>query len=390
MKVCMLSSVHPCFDVRIFQKEARSLAEAGYQVTLVAIADFREKVVDQVRVLGLPQHKTRAFRPLNWYRILRIAVRDKAELYHLHDPELLLVGSIIRVLTRRPIIYDVHENYPQDILTKEWIPRALRRPISWIFEVFEDAMVKFVDGVVVVNQHLAERFDGKSRVVRVSNYSRIEQFMSERPELGQGKERLKPHFVYMGRISDDRGIYECIKALDRLNDENVEFICAGRIGHVSNQELRPLLDGSQSSALFQYLGLLPYADIPLLLRGALAGLLCFQATPNNLLGTPNKLFEYMSAGIPVIASDFPLIRQVVLEADCGLLVQPDDVEEIAKAMTHVLHNPEDARRMGRNGLHAARERYNWQIEEKKLLSLYQDLLRSQSVAGHAEQDGRRE
>ena len=383
MKVCVLSSVHPCFDVRIFQKEARSLAEAGYQVTLVGIGDFGERVVDQIRVLGLPQPRSRALRFLNWYRILRIALREKADLYHFHDPELLLVGSIIRFLTKRPIIYDVHENYPQDILTKEWIPGGLRKAISKIFRVFEDVMVRFADGVVVVNKHLAERFSGKSRVVTVSNYSRIERFIGEGRELEQGRERLKPYFVYAGRISDDRGIYECLQALGELNDENVELVCAGRIGYVSNQEFKMLLDGSQSATLFQYLGLLPYEDMPPLFRGALAGLLCFQATPNNLLGTPNKLFEYMSAGIPVIASNFPFIREVVLEAGCGLLVQPDDVEEIAMAMTHLLRDPADARRMGANGLHAARERYNWHVEEEKLLSLYRALLGTESVAGAA-------
>lgn len=376
MKVCMLSSLHPCFDVRIFQKEAKSLAAAGHRVTLVGIADFAEKMVDDVRILGLPQSRTRALRPLNWYRILRIALRERADLYHFHDPELLLVGSLIKVLTKTPIIYDVHENYPEDILTKEWIPKALRKAISYVFRIFEDTMVKFVDGVVVVNERLAERFSGKSRVVTVLNYSRVEQFVGQGPGLDQDKGRLKPHFVYTGRISDDRGIYECVQALRRLGHENVKLICAGRIGHVNNQEFKILLGGSQSSARFQYLGLLPYADIPPLLRGALAGLLCFQTTPNNLLGTPNKLFEYMSAGIPVIASDFPFIRDVVLEADCGLLVQPDDVEEIAMAMKHLLHDPKDASRMGANGLRAARQRYNWRIEEKKLLSLYQDLLGS--------------
>jgi glycosyltransferase involved in cell wall biosynthesis len=384
MKVCMWSSVHPCFDVRIFQKEARSLAEAGYQVTVIAIADFKEKVVDQVRVLGLPQPEIRALRPLSWYRILRIALREKADLYHFHDPELLLVGSLVKVLTKRPIIYDVHENYPQDILTKEWIPGVLRKAISKVFKVFEDTMVKFVDGVVVVNRLLAERFNGKSRVVTISNYSRLEQFVGKEPESEQEDKRLKPYFVYAGRISDDRGIPECIEALKSLNDENIELICAGRIGHVSNQELRKVLDGSQSSTFFQYLGLLPFAHIPPLLRGALAGLLCFQATPNNLLGTPNKLFEYMSAGIPVIASDFPFIREVVLGADCGLLVQPDDIEEIATAMTNLLHSPGDARRMGENGVRAARERYNWRAQERKLLSLYQALLGSESVAGHTD------
>jgi glycosyltransferase involved in cell wall biosynthesis len=94
------------------------------------------------------------------------------------------------------------------------------------------------------------------------------------------------------------------------------------------------------------------------------------------------LFEYMSAGIPVIASDFPLIRDVVLGADCGLLVQPDDTQEIATAMAHLLHDPEDAQRLGGNGLRAARERYNWKLEETKLLSLYRALLGSQSSIGN--------
>jgi glycosyltransferase involved in cell wall biosynthesis len=190
---------------------------------------------------------------------------------------------------------------------------------------------------------------------------------------------LRPYFVYAGRVSDDRGLYECVEALKSLTDD-ADLLCAGRIGHISNQGFRALLDGAQSSTPFHYLGLLPYEDIPPLLRGAQAGLLCLQATPNNVLGTPNKLFEYMSAGIPVIASDFPFIRQVVSEADCGLLVQPDDIEQIALAMSHLLRNQQDAARMGRNGFRAARERYNWQSEERKLLSLYDTLLESESVA----------
>lgn len=376
MKVYMLSCVHQCFDVRVFHKEAASLAEAGYEVTVVAIADFKEKVVGGIRVLGLPQPSTRALRPLNWFRILKIALRERADIYHFHDPELLITAVLLKSLAQSPIVYDVHENYPESILTKPWIPNPLRKTVSQLFRVFEDIMVSLVDGIVVVNELLAERFSGKTRVVTASNYSRVEHFVGEDPELSQGKERFKPYFVYTGRISDDRGIYECIRALERLNDENVELICAGPVGHVSNQEARMLLDGSESSALFRYLGLLPYPDVPPLLRGALAGLLCYQATPNYLLVKPNKLFEYMSAGIPVIASDFPLIREVVQEADCGLLVQPDDVEEIAKAMTHLLHNPGVAKRMGTNGLRAAKERYNWQAEEMKLLSLYDSLVRT--------------
>jgi glycosyltransferase involved in cell wall biosynthesis len=373
MKVCILSSVHPCFDVRIFQKQARSLAEAGYQVTVVAIADFEEKVVDGIRVLGLPQPTSRLLRPVNWWRILRIALRERADIYHFHDPELLLPAGLIKALTRRPIVYDVHENYPQDILTKEWIPAPLRRLVSPLFRVFEDTAVRGMDGVVVVNRHLEGRFEGKATVARVANYSRLVNHGGSKSQPAGGGTSARPYFVYAGRVSDDRGLCECLRALESLG-EAAEIVCAGRIGHVANGELRALLEHRQAERPLKYLGLLPYEAIPPLYKGALAGLLCFQPTPNNVLGTPNKLFEYMSAGIPVIASDFPFIREVVAEADCGLLVQADDIEQIASAMGQLLHQPQEAARMGENGLRAARERYNWQVEERKLLSLYETLL----------------
>jgi glycosyltransferase involved in cell wall biosynthesis len=369
VKACLLSSIHPCFDVRIFQKEARSLSEEGYEVSVIAVADFQERVVDGVRVIGLPKPGRRLLRPLNWWRIVRQALRDRADIYHLHDPDLLLPALLIKLLTRRPVIYDVHENYPEDIQTKEWVPSPLRGFLSWAFMLFEDGMVRLMDGVVVVNQHLAERFEGKSRVVIVRNYSRLEPFLHSEPP----RENQKPYFVYAGRISDDRGIYECLQALESLPDDPAALLCAGTIGHVTNEDFRSLLQGRPDSS-FKYMGLLPYEAIPPLFKGALAGLLCLQPTPNNLLGTPNKLFEYMSAGIPVIASDFPFLREVIEEARCGILVKAEDVEQIGLAMATLLRDPEQAARMGQNGLAAARDKYNWQVEEVKLLSLYRELL----------------
>lgn len=374
MKVSVLSSVHPCFDVRIFEKQARSLAQAGYEVTLAAVGDFEEGIVQGIRVFGLPQPRSRLLRPVNWWRLIRIALHDRADIYHFHDPELLLPGALIKVLTQRPIIYDVHENYPEDVLTKEWIPGPLRGFLSSVVRIFENAAVRMMDGVVVVNRRLQERFAGKSLVVKVANYSRLESFTNGRETTEHEEAGGNRYFVYAGRISDDRGLLQCFQALERLGEDRAELLCAGRLGHVAEHGLRALLEGRRSESRFKYLGLLPYEAIPPLLRHAIAGLLCFLPTPNNVLGTPNKLFEYMSAGIPVIASDFPFIREVVADAECGLLVQPDDVDRIASAMAQLLRDPEEAARMGKNGLRAVREKYNWETEEKKLLSLYKTLL----------------
>jgi glycosyltransferase involved in cell wall biosynthesis len=306
--------------------------------------------------------------------VLRVGLRERGDLYHFHDPELLMVGGLLKLLTGKPVVYDVHENYPEDILTKEWIPALLRRPISALFRLFEDGAARWMDGVVVVNDHLAERFAGKSRVASVFNYSRLQSSPAGEDRGEEARTQETPYFVYAGRISDDRGLHECAQALSRLEESDVELLCAGRIGHIAEEGLRELLEGQRPESRFKYLGLLPYEAIPPLLQDAVAGLLCFRPTPNNVLGTPNKLFEYMSAGLPVIASDFPFIHAVVTEADCGLLVQAEDVEEIAAAMERLLRERDQAVRWGRNGLRAVEERYNWQREEKKLLSLYGDLL----------------
>jgi glycosyltransferase involved in cell wall biosynthesis len=96
--------------------------------------------------------------------------------------------------------------------------------------------------------------------------------------------------------------------------------------------------------------------------------------PNHIDAQPNKMFEYMSAGLPLIASDFPLWREIVEGNDCGVCVDPADPAAIAEAIDRLVENPDLARRMGENGQRAVHERYNWAIEEKKLLALYDTVL----------------
>ena len=240
-----------------------------------------------------------------------------------------MVGALLKLLLGRPVVYDVHENYPQDILTKEWIPAWVRKPFSALFKVVEETAARWMDGVVVVNEHLAERFRGKSRVATIFNYSRLESGPRTQHSTHSPEHRPVRYFVYAGRISDDRGLYEGAQALERLDENDVELLCAGRIGHVAEEGLRELLEGQPPHSRFKYLGLLPYEAIPPLLQDALAGLLCFRPTPNNVLGTPNKLFEYISMGKPVVCTDLPSIR-AVFDDSTMLFYQRDDHEELAR------------------------------------------------------------
>ena len=114
-KVCVMTSIHPPFDPRIFHKEAQTLVQAGYEVVLIAPYDKESASVDGVHIMGLPRYKRRFYRPLNWWRILRTALRQKADVYHFHDPELLPVGILLKLTTRACVVYDVHENHPRKI-----------------------------------------------------------------------------------------------------------------------------------------------------------------------------------------------------------------------------------------------------------------------------------
>ncbi len=373
-KVCILTSVHPPFDTRIFHKEAQTLVQAGYEVVLIAPYDKESESVGGVQIMGLPRYKRRFYRPLNWWRILRTALRQKADVYHFHDPELLPIGLLIKLLSGRPVIYDVHEHYPELILTKEWVPAWLRRVISILFRHLENDLASFIDALVVVNDKLAERFSGKGQVVTVANYLRIEEKASDRTvEATYGLKR-RSYLVYAGLIASDRGISQCIQAFEALKCDDLHFVCAGRVDETVPPELRTILDGSTPVPGFHYLGLLPYEAIPGLLQNALAGLLCLQPAPNYILSTPNKLFEYMGTGIPVIASDFPYIRDVVSSVDCGILVNPTSTEAISAAMRYLLNHPDKAVKKGGNGRRAVKEKYNWKSEGRKLLRLYEELL----------------
>jgi glycosyltransferase involved in cell wall biosynthesis len=124
----------------------------------------------------------------------------------------------------------------------------------------------------------------------------------------------------------------------------------------------------------EFLGYIDHDSLPTLLNGVQAGLVVLHPVPQYPEAYPVKMFEYMAASIPIIASDFPLWRQIIQEAGCGLLVDPRDSRAIARAIEYLLTHPTEAALMGKQGRHAVESFYNWEYEERKLLQLYADLL----------------
>ena len=359
-KICIITSVHPPFDTRIFHKEAKSLTKADYNVTLIAQYE-KDEVVDGIRILSLPTPQNRFERMTKTvWQLYQKAREVDADIYHFHDPELIPVGLLLKFHGKR-VIYDVHEDVPRQNLSKPYIPDVLRKPISMIIGVMEAFSARRFDGVVTATPFINGRFlKLGANAVNVNNYPLAsELYIAENQ--WEKKEKV---VCYVGGIARIRGAFEMVEAIGKTK---YRLLLAGNIETDIEKGLKQTLGWRQVDAL----GFVDREAVRAMVARSMAGLVVFHPEPNHIDAQPNKMFEYLSAGIPVIASDFPLWREIIEGAKCGICVDPLKPEEIANAIQFIIDHPAEAEQMGKNGRRAVEERYNWGMEENKLMGLYE-------------------
>ncbi|MFC2095140.1 glycosyltransferase family 4 protein [Candidatus Bipolaricaulota bacterium] len=367
-RIVHLTTGHQASDTRIFHKQINALVKAGYNVTLIAQNDANA-ASPGVRIIALASPKNRTSRFVGLaIRALRLAIHQHADVYHFHDPELLGIVLPLKLLTRGKIIYDVHENVRQQILGKLWIPKLLRRSISLAFGIFEKIVSIFCDAVVPATENIAEVMPHRHSMV-IHNYPDLGMFRAEGERMHGGDK----HLLYVGGISHSRGILEMIAALEQ-NATNGSPVRLELIGRFSSRELDAKVQCLPGYKYVDYQGVLPWDEAWEHANNAIAGLVLFHPGPNHTESLPNKLFEYMAMGLPVIASNFPLWRRIVEDNHCGLTVNPLDPDDIVRAIRYVTTHPEEATAMGFNGRHAVEKLYNWEAESTKLLQLYERIL----------------
>jgi glycosyltransferase involved in cell wall biosynthesis len=366
-RVLHLAPAHATFDTRVFVKECRTLADAGYQVSLVVRHD-RAESVDGVRIVPLPPWRSRAGRFIaNPWRCLRIALRERADLYHFHDAEMLPVGALLALLGRT-VVYDSHEDLPRLARDRVWIPRPLRSVASWLVALVERLVTPLFAAVVSAEDEGAKRFGGE-RVVVIRNYVLRDEFDTTEPVDWASRRNT---MIYVGAMSHQRGAVEMVEVVEALADIDARLTLIGTM-NVSGleAELRALPGWSR----VDYLGFGDRATVMKELARARVGLVLWHPTRKHAEGAvPVKLFEYLAAGIPVIASDFPAIREVLGPCDVGVLVDPLDVDQIAEVARQLLADPARAAEMGRKGRELVRDHYTWDSQAPLLLDLYRRIL----------------
>ncbi len=362
--VCHVTSAHPEGDIRVFHKMCVSMADEFNLILIVPNAKNRQE--KNVEIIGFnASFKSRFDRIKNAPKqILKLALSVSADIYQLHDPELLRIAKQLKKKSGAKVIFDSHEDVPKQISNKRWIPRFIRPLIVRIYTKYEEEICKDIDGVISVTPIICERFRGINKNTElIANYPNIKTF-TKKNEIKKAKNAI----CYIGGLSKNRGILELVEALEYCD---AELHLAGKFETQALEEKTKSLNGWKK---VHYYGQVSRKKITEILDLSHLGTVTLHPTPSYVEAYPIKLFEYMSAGIAVLASDFPLYRTLIEKYDCGCFVDPLDIQKTAETIQIMLEQKEQTRRQGQNGYKAVVTEYNWGKEKKKLISFYNKTL----------------
>ncbi len=345
-------------------------------MTLVVADGLGDESAEGIRIVDaghLPGRLNRIVRTTR--AVLAAAQRLDGDAYHLHDPELIPAGLRLKRLGHR-VVFDSHEDVPAQLLAKPYLDGVSRRLLSRAFDAYQRHACRRFDGLVAATPTIRARLAAfHPNVVDVNNYPLPQEFAHEAHSVADWDAKA-PEVCYVGSISAIRGIRELVRACALLQTP-ARLVLAGTFSEPALAREVARQPGWQR---VQALGHVDRAGVRDVMRRALAGLVTLHPVVNYLDALPVKMFEYMAAGLPVIASRFPLWQEIVEGNDCGVCVDPANPAAIAAAIDHFCRHPHAARRMGQNGRRAVLQRYNWLGEADKLAAFYDGVLAGRPAA----------
>lgn len=365
-RIVHLATSHRPGDPRIFHKECRTLATAGYDVVYIVPGEA-DNVVDGVRVLTVSVPGSGRERMTKTVRLVHRKAKEEGSdaVIHLHDADLLGVGFRLRRAGRR-VIYDSHEDTPKQMHYQHWIPSLVRPVAASLYATRERRAGQLFDGIITAEPTNALRFP-QTKTITVHNYPIADELdFSNAAPYSDRQNRI----AYVGALTLVRGLNEMISAVDGLPDTYcAELVLAGSFHPPSLQA-----EAVFATRSARYLGYLERSSIAQILAQSKIGLVVLHPVQKYLEAYPTKMFEYMAVGLPVVVSDFPSWSAIVHETGCGFVVDPLNPDAIRERIQWLLDHPAEAQAMGERGREAVRSKYNWAPEGERLLRFYERLL----------------
>lgn len=355
-----MTSVHKRNDNRIFEKQCKSLVEAGFSVTLIVNDGLLDEYIDGVNIISTRRtYKNRVVKLMcSQKELFKKAIEIDADIYHLHDPDLLFLGNKLIRLGKK-VIFDSHESVPDQIKEKEWIPKYLRNFISFMYYNLEKTSLKNYQGVISVSPQIVERLKLiNPNTVMITNYPKITNCKSTR--------KPQKSICFAGTINSE---WNHIEILDAIQDiEDITYYLAGPADEIYLEKLKK----HNSWHKVKYFGVLSYEKVKEIYSISNIGMAINSSKQIKGIGTlgNTKIFEYMEVELPMICSNYLLWEGILSEYKCGISVNPKNINDIRYSILHIMNNQEEALEMGKNGRRAIEEKYNWESQKKILIEFY--------------------
>jgi len=335
--ILVVTTVHRPDDTRIRERLIRSLASEFRVVYACRSPGPSER--DGLAYVELSGGRARR----NWDAI-RVILRSSWVVLVLHDPETIFAGLIARLIKRRPVVFDVHEDFPAAALTRSWVPTWLRRPLAW--------SARWMMALAEKTMHVTLAEPGYTRL-----FIRDHAVFPNYPDTSRYPEPVSEGdgcAVYLGDLTTERGVDVAVEA-------SAKAAVRLRLIGPASDEIRTVLKKDAERGVVEFVGALPNPDALDNVALASVGLAPLRDTPNYRHSQPTKILEYLALGVPVVASDLPGTRSLTEGLDAVILVRPGDAGELADAIARAMR-PE-AREAAIAQTEAIRERFRWPGDE---------------------------
>ncbi len=386
----MLSCLHGLYDDRIYWKEALSLKKNGYKAIHVGVGDenkdfFSEEGIQLIQIARKHYFSNpyldKVFRIITFSKsvykqILRVAAKTDAEVYHFHDVQLNKIGLKLKKLPHKPIvIYDVHEPYPEAFrygVNSGFIPKIIQYFFSFYIRRWELKRSENYDMVIATEENVARKFanflNNKDKVKIIYNYTNLNPKIHLTPFKDKNYDA-----IYTGSIRSTRGVFQIIHAVRLARDKgfNLKVLLIGPVPEKGLKKMiKLLLEKYHLEENVIVKKPVVYTEIEKFYKQSKTGLIVFDDNPVNRTILPIKLFEYMAFGLPVICSNFGHMKAYTEKNETGLIVDPHSSVDICEKMIELISNGKLYEKLSKNGLQAVKEKYNWELMEKRLLEIY--------------------
>lgn len=366
-KVCHVISGYYRIDARVFQRQCKSLKKFGFEVSVLTNDGEIEEIIDGIKFFSCEKTYNSRIKTMIYAtkQFFKKAKEIDADIYQLHSPELFPLGLKLKNLGKK-VVYDAHEDLPRHIQEKEWVPIFLRKPISYLIEIYMNYVLKKYDYIITPHSHVVESLKNKVKNIElIANFPLVKTLNNFSLEDYLKRDNI---ICYTGTVYSYSNQELLASSLTFI--ESLKYHIAGYIDDEFLSNLKKL----DKKDVIKFFGRISWYELSSFYQKATIGYVLYDYKLNlgyklGSYGT-NKIFEYMEEGLPFICTDYILWKEICDKYNCGLYVEPGNRVQLSNALNYLVNNKSEAYKMGQNGKLAVKNFFNWDTQEIKYIEIF--------------------